>query len=322
MRFLVTGSEGMIGTRVVQDLLAEGHDVIGVDTAPARAAGHKHFCIDIRNLGDDASFRAAVQGVEYVIHLAARTDLGGAKLDDYEVNFCGSEAVYNVCNGIESLKAVIAVSTQLVLPIGTKTRDIVTLQDAETNLYGQSKVAMEQVTRAVLRKKFCIIRPTTIWGPKHNAHYMRFLKFLQRGLYFHPGKSDFPKSYGYVGNTSYQLIRLCKNHDAFRNGEVFYLCDYTPIYLERYINDICAGNGWRRPVRLPGLVSEFLAGIGDGLNAVGVPFPFNNFRLTNIRTSYTYDTARLEEVVGPLPYSYDTAMAEYVKWVRSQFARR
>ena len=319
MKFLITGSEGMIGSRIVEDLLADGHEVIGLDLSYKPKSRYRYYSVDIQNVSDNSDLIESVQDVDFVIHLAARTDLNGSQLDDYDTNYKGSAAFYSFCNELPDVKAVIVVSTQLVLPIGSKPRDVVNLDDTKTNFYGQSKVLMEAETRVILKKKYCIVRPTTIWGPGHNAHYMKFLHYLRLGLYFHPGKQKQLKSYGYLGNAAFQLISICKNHKKFNGGEVFYLCDYEPILLEKYIDDICAGNGWRRPIRLPSWFSKLLAKTGDVVNVLGIPLPFNTFRLNNILTSYVYDTARLQEVVGPLPYTYESAMIEYLDWVHSNF---
>jgi UDP-glucose 4-epimerase len=76
MRVLVTGSSGQIGTNLALRLLADGHDVFGVDKRPNPWAPDA-FPTLLQDLsGHYAAFRGGINGVEYpevdvVVHLAA-----------------------------------------------------------------------------------------------------------------------------------------------------------------------------------------------------------------------------------------------------------
>src|SRR4051794_32700128 len=88
-RVLVTGAAGFIGTNVVERLSAAGVPALGMDIVPARrpAAAPLSMC-DVR---DERALRELVAefGPTDVFHLAARTDLGGRTLNDYDSNTDG-----------------------------------------------------------------------------------------------------------------------------------------------------------------------------------------------------------------------------------------
>src|SRR5580765_7243616 len=76
MRILVTGSSGQIGTNLALRLLADGHEVFGVDKRPNSWIGAAFPTLLQDLAGHYAAFPGGINGVEYpeadlVVHLAA-----------------------------------------------------------------------------------------------------------------------------------------------------------------------------------------------------------------------------------------------------------
>jgi len=76
MRVFVTGASGWIGSAVVDDLLAAGHEVTGLARSDASAAAVAAKGARVRrgDLDDLAGIRAGAEAAEAVIHLANKHD--------------------------------------------------------------------------------------------------------------------------------------------------------------------------------------------------------------------------------------------------------
>jgi nucleoside-diphosphate-sugar epimerase len=318
MKVLVTGSSGLIGRWIGMRLDREGIEWVGVDVSPqiADLKCSQHYQVDILDA-------AALQEVfeqsspTHVIHLAARCDLDGKTVEDYEANRGG---VLNLCDAIRKTSSVsraIFTSSQLVCEVGYVPKDDVDY--CPHTVYGESKVFTEQVVREQQGGDvtWCLARPTTVWGPHMSDHYKSLWQHIENGRFFHSGSGALYKSYSYAENIAHQYFRLLMAPEDQVSENTFYMADYEPLSLRDYANSIASSLGVKSPVTIPFFLAKLIALGGDLLNGVGVKFPFNSFRLKNIRTEYIFDLSKTEAVCGALPKSFEQGIQETAKWYRS-----
>lgn len=319
-KILVTGSSGFIGTHLLHHLEGLGYQVFGLDLkAPHDRFLNVHHACDLM---DRVSVTRILQTAQpdAVVHLAARTDLNGATDADYPVNSIGVANLLAAIRETSSVKRCLFTSSQLVCKVG-----YLPAHDGDycpPNPYGASKVHTEQEVRlhdgggAI----WCLLRPTTIWGSGMNAHYAAFFRHLKHGRYFHAGNKDLFKSYGYVGNSVHQIERFLSAPAESIHRKVFYLADYEPISLPKWINGIATALGKNPPPSVPLWICRSLATIGDGFGQVGLErlFPLNSFRLNNILAEYVYDMSRTREVCGDLPWTMTDGIRDLAAWIESQ----
>src|SRR6202167_5431092 len=101
MRYLVTGGAGFIGSNMVDELVRRGHDVTVLDDLSAGeeenlASGRGKIDFRVGNILALAVLHPPCRGVEYVIHLAARTSVPKSVKDPLETNKINIDGTLNV----------------------------------------------------------------------------------------------------------------------------------------------------------------------------------------------------------------------------------
>lgn len=214
MRFFVTGAAGFIGSSLVDRCLELGHEVIGYDNfstgcelflETARKA--PRFQLVQADLLDFDRLRAAMQGADVVVHLAANADVRfGVEHPrrDLEQN---TIATWNVveCARLEHVSRLAFSSTGSVYGEASV---IPTPEDCpmpvQTSLYGASKLAAEGLLQAYAEgfgMHVCIFRFVSILGERYShGHVFDFLKKLRANPQELPvlGDGHQRKSYLYV----------------------------------------------------------------------------------------------------------------------------
>lgn len=108
MNILVTGGAGFIGTHLVRRLLNDGHSVTIIDNFLPQVHGdNRKLAVDIAphvrlvfgDVADSSTLKAAMNGVECVVHLAAETGTGQSmyKVGQYErANLAGTAVLFDL----------------------------------------------------------------------------------------------------------------------------------------------------------------------------------------------------------------------------------
>jgi UDP-glucose 4-epimerase len=158
MTYFVTGAAGFIGSQLTDRLLANGETVVGYDNLSTgrirfleTAAANPRFRFVQGDLLDTAALNAAMQGMDFVFHLAANADVRfGTEYPERDLQ----QNAVGTFNVLEAMRAngVKRIAFSSTGSIYGEPQIFPTPEDApfplQTSLYGASKLAAEGMIAA------------------------------------------------------------------------------------------------------------------------------------------------------------------------------
>lgn len=286
MKIVVTGGSGFIGTNLIDFLSDKNFEVYNFDLNQPRKLTHLKYWINVDILQFD-KFSSELNKIkpDYIIHLAARTDLNGKfNISEYSANTIGVENLMKICEELVALKRVIIASSMLVCKLGYIPQNFDDY--SPDSLYGESKVLTEKIVKKY-KFDWVIVRPTSIWGPWFREPYFNFFKLVIKGFYFNiPRNYASTKTYGYVYNTCLQIYSLMISDRKEVIHNYFYLGDIEPINITDWANLIRKYANKSKLFTFPLIWLRFGAKLGDIILSTGLTtkFPLSSFRYKNMTT--------------------------------------
>ncbi len=186
MQVLVTGGSGFLGSYVVEQLTAEGHDV----RALVRPRSDKRFLETLSrirfadgSIEDTASLESAVDGVDAIIHVAGLVKARRTK-DFYSINTQGTRNLLEAAaKRAHALKRFVYVSS--LAAVGPSVDGKLLPDEAEphpVSHYGRSKLEGERVALAAKdRTLVTVIRPPLLYGPR-DRETLAFFTSIRNGV--------------------------------------------------------------------------------------------------------------------------------------------
>lgn len=316
MRTIITGGSGFIGTNLIAKFKQDGFYVLNLDVKkPINKDYIKYWKkIDITDL---LGFKEVVVSFnpDYIVHLAARTDLDGKSLKDYNANTIGVDNLMKVSKEIPSLKKILITSSMLVCKTGYIPKD--QFDYSPTTIYGESKVLTEKnVWSSPPLCDWAILRPTSIWGPWFDIPYKTFFDMILAKKYYHIGNKGCTKTYGYVENAIFQIEKILFSDTNSKSNKVFYLGDYNPINIEVWGNEVASELGYSIK-KIPFFIIKIAAYFGDILKFFKINFPMTSFRLKNMTTDNIVNLENTKKIAPNLPFERRNAVRKTINWLKS-----
>ena len=270
-KLLLTGASGFLGRSVLDASIRRGVETRPVYRSIDSARGHKEGML-VSGLDGTTDWSKALQGVDVVIHLAARAhimrEMGLDTLTEYRsVNV---EGTLNLARQAANagVRRFVFISSIKVNGESTALDHPFTADDtpAPEDAYGHSKAEAEAVLKQVANEtgmEVTIIRPPLIYGPCVKGNFASLISWVRRGLPLPLGAiTNNRRSLVGVANLV-DLIFVCATHPKAAN-QTFLVSDGEDLSMSELIRKIGLALG--QPARLiwvpAGLISCFASLVG------------------------------------------------------------
>ncbi len=197
MKILITGGTGLVGSHLVEKLVAQGKKVRVLirSTSNLDALGSLGVELAYGDVRDYRAVRQAVKGMDVVYHLAGLMGDWGPRQLFLDVNVGGTENVCQAClaEGVARLIHISSVAaTGMEYYPGVKDENAPLITDPKQHHpYCYSKAESERVVQRYVREhglQATILRPSYIYGPRElNVGIYIVARLLQRHFYLLPG---------------------------------------------------------------------------------------------------------------------------------------
>lgn len=308
---LVTGATGFIGGHLCSFLDSRGYKVRGVfrpaaclTTLPAEIEWRK-----IDDIGEITDWSTLLEGVDYVIHLAALAHQIGPKAQRSPDEFhrlnatatgrlAEAVAASNTVKRLVYVSSVAAVKSFSPEPISEAT------PCQPEDAYGRSKRAAELAIEKILdntRPDWCILRPPLVYGPGNPGNMARLIQLIKLGLPLPLGGINNQRSFLFVGNLVDALER-CLWHPA-ASRRLFLIGEGESLSTSELVRQLA--RHLDKPIKMvsiPPGVLKVLGKIGDLMSCwMGRSIGLDSYSVQRLLGSMVVDSSALYQATGWQP---------------------
>jgi nucleoside-diphosphate-sugar epimerase len=326
MKVLVTGAAGFLGGHLV-DMLVDRGDEVRAMVRPVEDVSHLQTLGGVEivagDLTDAQSLKRAVQGVQRVYNVAAKTGPWGMEELYHAVNVRGLADLIRAAMdaGVERI-----VHTSSITVYGHHLHGVVTEDHpyhAEDNPYSRTKIAGEKLIADMVRDQrapVVIVRPGWIYGPRDTASFARFVSLVESEKFFFFGSGNNIVPVVYVRDVAQGLI---KAGDAGEQaiGRAYTIVNDQRVTQTEYLNTIADALGVARITRHVPFTPLYVGGRTAELiwQALGrrdeAAPPLTTYGVTLLGSDQQFSVERARRELGFVPaYDVKRGVSEGVHW--------
>lgn len=261
MKVLVTGASGFLGRAVAARIARAGHEVTTVQRRPSGVPG-------VRDVGgsvtDAATVRAATDGQDAVVHLAAKVSLAGEPAEFERVNVEGTRLLLEAARAA-GVSRFVQVSSPSVAHVG---RSLVGVgaepadpQGARGD-YARTKAAAELLALSYDAPGLAVlaIRPHLVWGPGDPQLVARVVDRARRGRLPLLDEGAALIDSTYVDNAADAMLAATERAEV-AHGRAFVVTNGEPRPVAELLGGMCRAAGVPAPsLRVPGALARAAGG--------------------------------------------------------------
>ena len=304
----VTGAAGFIGTAICRRLVAEGHEVVGVDIDPDSAAKVTATGAQFRrtDVSDRGALRGALAGAGLVVHTAALLPGSGGMADYVRVNVGGTE---NVCIAARDAGVARLVHLSSVAAWGYDFKTDITEDEPLATRSSDPYIATKAASELVARKHGAtVVKPGDVYGPGSQPWAVIPFELIKSGRAALPMRGRGVLTLVYVDDLVdcvYRALTLAEGE-----GGVFTAWDGRAVTAREFFDHYARMLGKKGVRTAPAAVLRPLMRLTPGVNPGELIF---------LMRRAVYPNARARAVLGWEPrVRLEEGMARTEKWLREE----
>lgn len=313
MKILVTGGSGFIGTRLIDVLLKEKHQVIIYDKVESEI--YPELCI-IGDVRDKEILIKACENIDVIYNLAAEHADNVTPLSLYsDVNIEGARNVVEAANK-NNIKKIIFTSSVAIYGLnrGAPTED---MEAQPFNEYGRTKYEAEKIFLDWQKKNeennLQIIRPAVVFGENNRGNVYNLINQISTGKFAMIGDGSNKKSMGYVGNIA-KFLCILKESD--KKLDIFNFAGKSDLSTKEILSIVTDELNIKRSFPKVPYFIGILGGFAfDILSKItGKKFPVSVVRIQKFTAETTVSTKHLFESGFKEPYTLEEGLRNMIKY--------
>lgn len=313
MKILVTGGGGFLGQALCRGLVERGHEVNSFNRGrypPLDALGVRQLQGD---LADRKAVIAACEGMEAVLHNAAKAGAWGSYDSYHRANVMGTGNVLAGCREHHVSRLVYtstpSVTHRATHPVEGGTADTVPYGEDLKAPYASTKLVAEKIVLAANDDALSTValRPRLIWGPGDNQLLPRLVERARAGRLRFVGDGRNLIDTTYIDNAA-QAHFDALDHlapDAACAGRAYFISNGEPKPVREIVNGLLRAAGAPEvsktiPFRAAYVIGAACEGLWPLLRLHGEP-PMTRFLAEQLATTHWYDMAPATRDFGYVP---------------------
>lgn len=297
---LVTGASGFLGRAVARDVLAAGHVVRTLQRRPSGVDGVDDV---LGSVTDPETVARALDGVDAVVHLAAKVSLSGEPADFERVNVEATGALLDAARSagvgrfVHTSSPSVAHAGASIVGADAEPAD----PDHARGEYARTKALGERLALAADTDGFAVVvvRPHLVWGPGDTQLVERVVERARAGRLPLLGHGQALIDTTYVDNAASALVAaLDRAPDV--HGNAYVVTNGEPRPVVELLAGICRAAGVRPPAwAVPPSVAKAAGGLVERVWAAGPGRrpdadepPMTRFLAEQLSTAHWFDQRR------------------------------
>jgi nucleoside-diphosphate-sugar epimerase len=296
VRVLVTGASGLLGRAVASSILAAGHDVRTLQRSPSRLDGVDDV---IGSVTDATSVARATDGVDGIVHLAAKVSLAGDPAEFDAVNVGGTLRLLRAA-GESGVSRFVQVSSPSVAHSGSSIVGDDALPADPVRArgdYARTKAASELLALVADSESLAVVavRPHIVWGPGDTQLVARIVERARQGRLPLLGQGAALIDTTYIDNAASAIAAALERAPEV-HGNAYVVTNGEPRPVAELIAGMCAAAGvpaprWSVPAGVARAAGSAIEAVWRVRPGADEP-PMTRFLAEQLSTAHWFDQRR------------------------------